>query len=129
MHYTNEWWESFSLYLELLIELDRGPEAYNLISNCLLNSSEVEEISSSLKNIRSYKVVMDLFGYARLRQILTNDIVVNTPLAVGESVTGSDTRAMSLPMIDAYCESVGISTDEWLYENQFIIATDIPRKE
>eukprot|EP00815_Leptocylindrus_aporus_P004008 CAMPEP_0116049796 /NCGR_PEP_ID=MMETSP0322-20121206/12_1 /TAXON_ID=163516 /ORGANISM="Leptocylindrus danicus var. apora, Strain B651" /LENGTH=836 /DNA_ID=CAMNT_0003532251 /DNA_START=533 /DNA_END=3044 /DNA_ORIENTATION=+ len=127
--HDNEWWNSFSLSLELLVELGRGPEAYSLIANCSLNSAEVEEISSRLKNIRGYKALMDLFVYARRRQILTNEIVVNTLLAVGKTVTGSDKRAMYSSIIDTYCDSAGISTDEWLYENQFFIATDIPRKE
>ncbi len=51
---------------------------------------------------------------------MTNDIVVNTLRAVRKTVVDSNKRAMYVSIIDAYCESIGISTDEWLYEIQFL---------
>ncbi len=59
--HDNDWWELMCG----AFELGRGPKAYSLISNWSLNSSEVEEIFSRLKNIRAFKALMDLFGCAR----------------------------------------------------------------
>ena len=77
---------------------------------------DVKEIFSRLKNIRAFKALIDLFGCARWHLSLTNDIVVNTLRAVRKTVIDFNKRAMYLSIIDAYCEYIGISTDECLYE-------------